>query len=152
MNQLTRILTLAILVSATLYFSACDKGGGDEKSEKEQQIDKLVGTWSASAVTYDGDDQMTDYGDFEITIAKASAEAMTFTTANRPDKLTPWDASGTFTFGSPVTSKLVRGDDVEITYAVSGSNLTLTMENYSGTGYNGRTETVAGDWVFTLTK
>ncbi len=152
MTLLTRILTLAILVSATVYFTACDSGGGEEKSEKEQQIDKLVGTWNAAAVTYDGDDQMTDYATFQITIAKASAEAMTFTTANRPAKLTPWDASGTFTFGTPVSSELVRGDGVEITYAVSQNNLTLTMENYSGTGYNGRTETVAGDWVFTLTK
>ena len=151
MNPLTRILTLAILVSATLYFSACDKGGGDEKSEKEQQIEKLVGTWNASAVTYD-DEPADGYDDFQITISKASAEAMTFTVSGRPE-LSPWDASGTFTFGTPVASKLIRGDVVEIIYAVSGNNLTLTMEEYSGTGYtNGRIETVAGDWVFTLTK
>ena len=153
MKLLSRILTLLILVSAMVYFSACEKGGGDnEKSEKEVQIDKLVGTWNAQDVTYDGDDMMADYGSFQITIAKASADAMTFTVSGRPAKLTPWPASGTFTFGTPVTSQLVRDDDVAIVYAVNANTLTLTMQNYSGTGYNGRTETVAGDWVFTLTK
>ncbi len=152
MKLLTRILTLSILVSATLYFAACDKGENEKKSEKEQQIDKLVGTWTATVVEYGGDPD-DEYDGFTITISKASAEAMTFTTSGRPAKLTPWDASGTFTFGTPVASKLIRGDGVEINYAVSGNNLTLTMENYSGSGYNGgRTETVAGDWVFILTK
>lgn len=152
MKLLTRILSLAILVSGTLYFTACDDGEGEKKSEKEEQIDKLVGAWNVSAATYDGEDQMDDYGVMQIAIARASADALTFTVTGRPEKLTPWPASGTFTFGSPVTSKLIRDDGVEITYAVSGNNLTFTMENYSGTGYEGRTSTVAGDWVFTFDK
>jgi hypothetical protein len=152
MNLISRILTLLILVSATIYFSACDGGKENEKSEKEVQMDKLVGTWSAQAVTYEGNDQMTDYQNFTIAITRVSSDAMTFTTTGRPGKLTPWDASGTFTFGNPVASKLVRGDDVTVTYTVSGSNLQLVLDNYSGSGYNGRTETVAGDWIFTLTK
>ncbi|HLT73521.1 MAG TPA: hypothetical protein VKZ68_00505 [Ohtaekwangia sp.] len=152
MKLLTRILSLAILVSGTLYFTACDDGEGEKKSEKEEQIDKLVGAWNVSAATYDGEDQMDDYGVMQIAIARASADALTFTVTGRPEKLTPWPASGTFTFGSPITSKLIRDDGVEITYAVSGNNLTFTMENYSGTGYEGRTSTVAGDWVFTFDK
>ncbi len=153
MKLISRILTLLILVSATVYFSGCGKDGDeDKKTEKELQIDKLVGTWNAQAVTYDDDDMTADYESFQIAFAKASGDAMTFTTSGRPGKLTPWPASGTFTFGTPVTSQLVRDDGVNIVYAVSANTLTLTMENYSGTGYNGRTETVAGDWEFTLTK
>ncbi len=121
-------------------------------SSKVLLIDNLVGTWHTQSVTYDGDDQMGDYAGFQISILKASGEAMTFTTSGRPAKLTPWDASGTFIFGPSPDSQLERGDGVELKYAVDGNTLVLTMENYSGTGYNGRTSTVAGDWIFTLTK
>ena len=115
-------------------------------------IEKFEGTWNAQAVTYDADDMIADYGSFQIAFAKGSSDVMTFTTSGRPAKLTPWPASGTFTFGSPSTSQLVRDDGVTIDYDVNTNSLQLTMENYSGTGYNGRTSTVAGDWVFTLTK
>lgn len=153
MKLIARILTLLILVTSTVYFTSCDDGGDDDKkSEKELQMEKLVGTWNAQAVTYDGDDMMADYGSFQLTIAKASADAMTYTVSGRPEKLTPWPASGTFTLGTPLTSQLLRDDNVSIVYAVNANTLTLTLENYSGTGYNGRTNTVAGDWVFTLTK
>lgn len=152
MKLATRILALMILVGSTVYFSSCDDGGGEEKSEKEVQIEKLVGKWKATAVTYDGDDKLDDYADFEITIAKASADALTYTISGRPAKLTPWPANGTFTFGTPVATQLLRDDQVTVVYAVNNNTLQLTMENYSGTGYNGRTETVAGDWVFSLSK
>jgi len=152
MKNLARILSVLTLVAIAAFFAACDGGGGDDESEKEAQIDKLVGVWTAQSVTYEGDPN-TDYDNFSITITKASSEAMTFTTSGRPaGKLTPWDASGTFTFGSPVASKLQRGDNVTVNYTVSGTNLQMTLENYSGTGYTGRTGTVAGDWVFNFTK
>jgi hypothetical protein len=155
MKQLARILSLLILVSATVFFYACDGGGEDGPSEKEKQIDLLVGTWTATAVTNDGDSQMDDYTGFKITITKSSSEAMTYVTEGRPaGKLSPWNANGTFTFGSTVSTDLVRGDNVPVKYSVSGNSLTITLENYSGEGYlvPGRTETVEGDWVFTMTK
>jgi hypothetical protein len=157
MNLISRIVTLLILVSATIYFSACDGGGDNKKSEKEVQIDKLVGTWKVtpggSVTSEDQGDVTSDYASFEIAITKESAEAMSFTTTGRPAKLTPWPPNGTLTFGTPVASKLIRGDgNVQISYVVSGNNLTLTLDDYSGTGYNGRTEGVAGDWTFNLTK
>jgi hypothetical protein len=151
MNQLNRILSLFLLVGVTVFFAACDGGGDNEKSEQEIQIEKLVGTWNATNVTYEGNTN-ADYSTFQLVIGKSSNSAMTYQANNRPAKLTPWPPSGTFTFGNPVASKLVRDDQVTITYNVSGTNLTMTLENYSGTGYQGRTETVAGNWVFTFTK
>jgi hypothetical protein len=155
MKHLSRILSLLILVSATVIFSACDKGEGGGTSEKEKQIDLLVGTWEATSVTNNGDSHSTDYENFTITIAKSSSEAMTYVTAGRPaGKLSPWNANGTFTFGDNVTTELVRADNVDLTYVLSGSTLTLTLPDYSGEGYlvPGRTGTVDGDWVFTLSK
>lgn len=154
MKQINRILSLVILVVATVYFTACDDKSGNEKSEKEIQIDKLAGTWEASSVTYEGDPN-ADHANFSITITKVSAEAMTWTVTGRPaGKISPWNANGTFTFGSPVSSTLVRDDGTNVKYNVDGTNLVLTLENYQGTTYEvpGRTSSVAGTWVFTMTK
>jgi hypothetical protein len=153
MKHLARILSLLILVSATVFFAACDKGDPAEKSEKEVQIEKLVGEWNISTVTKDGAAQTADYTGFKITFTKSSSDAISFTTANRPaGKATPWDANGTFTFGNPVATVLLRDDDVTVQYNVSGTSLTLTLEDYSGLGYTARPASVEGDWVFTFTK
>jgi hypothetical protein len=153
MKLFTRFLSL-MLVSCIVLLTACDDGDGDEKSEQEVQIEKLVGTWNATSVTYNGDAN-TDYDNFSITITKSSNDLMTFTTSGRPaGKLSPWDASGTFTFGSPVTTKLIRGDgNVTVDYTVDGTVLQLKLTNFSGAGYQvPRTESVAGNWVFTFSK
>jgi hypothetical protein len=155
MKHLARILSLLILVSATFFIASCGGDGGNEPSEKEKQIDLLVGTWTATSVTNDGTPHTDDYNGFQITITKSSSEAMTYVTQNRPaGKLSPWNANGTFTFGTNVSTELKRDDNVNITYNLSGSNLTLTMNDYSGEGYlvPGRTETVEGDWIFTMAK
>lgn len=158
MKHLARILSLLILVSATLFIAACDGGDGNEPSEKEKQIDLLVGTWKATAVTLDGDPHpefTEDIGNstpFTITIAKSSSETMTYTTSQRPS-LSPWNSGGILTFGTSVATQLKRDDNVNLTYSVSGSNLTLTLTDYTGEGYTaGRTKTVEGDWIFTMTK
>jgi hypothetical protein len=155
MKHLARILSLLILVSATLFIVGCGGDDADEPSEKDKQIDLLAGTWQATSVTNDGTSHTDDYADFTIEIDRSSSEAMTYVTANRPaGKLSPWNANGTLTFGANVATDLKRGDNVDITYSVSGTTLVLTMTDYSGEGYlvPGRTETVEGDWVFTLTK
>lgn len=156
MKSVARILSLLILVSATLFFAACDKGGGDEPSAKEKQIDLLAGTWQAQSVSFDGDDTYTDdYADFTLQITKSSAEAMTYVTQGRPaGDLSPWNANGTFTFGGDIATQLIRSDEVAVTYSLDGNTLTLTLANYSGEGYlvPGRTATVEGDWVFVMTK
>lgn len=155
MKHLARILSLLILVSATVFIAACDGGDGDGPSEKDKQIDLLAGTWSASSVTLDGAAQSDYTSAFKITIAKSSSDAMTYVTVGRPaGKLSPWNANGIFTFGSDIKTQLKRDDNVNITYSLSGNTLTLTLADYAGEGYlaPGRTETVEGDWVFTFTK
>jgi hypothetical protein len=154
MRNLLRILTLLILVGATVYFSACDSGSDPQKSEKQTQIDLLVGTWNSSSVLHNSINLNADFSAFKVSISQAgTAETMTFTTTGRPTALpSPWPSSGTISFGNPVTTALVFGDGSTATYAVSGSNLTITFTGYSGAGYVGRTASAAGDWVFTMTK
>jgi hypothetical protein len=157
MKQLARILSLLILVAAATFFTACDKGDDEETDETAAQIAKLVGTWGATSVTLDGvnDPHTADYADFTITISESSNNTLSYSISGRPaGGLSPWPASGTFTFGNPVTSLLNRSDNVPVTYSVSGTALTLSILDYSGEGYAvpGRVASISGDWVFTLTK
>ena len=152
MKHLARILSLLILVSATVFFTACDKSDGGGKSEKDQQIDKLVGTWTATSVTHNTDPQDAYTGTFKLTITRSSSELMTYSTAGRPSGVpTSWDSDGTLAFGSTITSDLIRDDGQTITYSLSGSTLTMTISGFTGS-YVGRVESAEGDWVFTMTK
>jgi hypothetical protein len=155
MKYLFRILTLLITVGATFFFNACESGDDPKKSEAQTQIDLLVGTWSATAVTHEGNVVTSDFDAFDLTIAQAGTnESMTYAASGRPtDVPSPWDASGTIAFGSPIASKIVLGDGATATYSVSGTTLTVTFTDYSGTGYTGgRVSSATGDWVFTFSK
>ncbi|HYF67951.1 MAG TPA: hypothetical protein VD884_07440 [Ohtaekwangia sp.] len=150
MKHVNRILSLLAL-SAMVFLTGCDKGDDNKKSENDQQIEKLVGTWTAQEVTLDTDPQ--EYPGFTITISgSAGDDQLSYTTSNRPAN-GPWPASGNLSFGSPATNKLIRsGDNLDINYQVSDAQLTMSF-NYEGDGFaGGRTAEVAGDWVFTFTK
>lgn len=150
MKHISRILSLLIITSAVVFFNACDGGDDSGPSEKEQQIEKLVGTWNATTVTLDGTPD-TRFANFKLTITKASGDAMTWTAAGRPNP-SPWDASGSFTFGTPVATQLVRDDGITISYAADGNSLTMTIPNYTGQPYSARVSSVSGTWVFNMTK
>ena len=147
-------MALSILVSATVFFASCDGGDDPKKSEKQVQIDLLVGTWKATSVTHNSTNETASYPSFQIQLAQAgTAESLTYVATGRPTGIpTPWNNSGTITFGTPVTSAFVFGDGSTPTYSVSGSTLTITFSSYSGAGYTARTSSAAGDWVFTFTK
>lgn len=150
MKHVTRILSLLAL-SATVFLAGCDKGDDNKKSKNDQQIEKLVGTWTAQEVTLDGDPQ--EYDGFKLTLSGSPGDdQLSYTTADRPAN-GPWPASGNLAFGTPETNKLIRsGDNLDITYQVSDNQLSMSFK-YQGEGFaGGRTEVVAGDWVFTFTK
>jgi hypothetical protein len=66
MKYAARLLSLLILVSASLFYASCDGGGGDEKSEEELQLDKLKGTWTIQTVTNDGTTRTDEYPNITI--------------------------------------------------------------------------------------
>jgi hypothetical protein len=153
MKYSSRILSLLALVSMTVFFTGCDKGEDNKKSAKDKQIEKLVGTWNASEVTYKGAIQ-ADYGDFQLVLSGDNGDdGVEYDANNRPaDKKGPWPAGGTLFFGDNVATQFEReGDDLDIDYLLSGTTLTLTF-NYAGSGFDGRTDEIEGQWVFTLQK
>jgi hypothetical protein len=162
MKLVSRILTLLVLAGTTVFYSSCGGGDGDSKSETDQQLEKLNGTWVIQAdadVTQDGKAPAFGYKDMELKIsAPAGSTTFTWTMTGRPD-LSPWASQGTFEFGDPVASKLKRSDDatittddITITYSVTDTELIMTFDGFVGAGYQGRTKSVEGDWHFEFAK
>jgi len=152
MKHLARILSLLLVVAVGFFFTGC-KDDDDKKSETDQQIEKLNGTWKASSVKYQGTDVTSDYSNFTITLtAAAGAKSIGYSTTGRPSgKLGPWTASGTLQFGAKPSTELTRDDDTAITYTVSGTSLGMDFD-YSGDGHLGRIESIGGQWSFQFTK
>jgi hypothetical protein len=154
MKHLSRIPSLLILVSSVLFLAGCNKDD-DGGTETDELISKLSGTWNATSVTYNGQ-QQADYADFALLITGSEGnEAVAYSTEGRPaaPKRGPWSSGGLLEFGDPVASQLVRDDNVEIAYSVTET--TLRMEfTFTGIGYDGpaRTESIEGEWVFEFEK
>lgn len=151
----SRILSLLLLVGATLFFTGCDDGDDNKTSDKQKQIDQLVGTWNVQQVTYNTD-ITAEYQNptFKLVISDNGDDGLNFVAQDRPSgKLTPWPADGGFAFGSNVATELIRSPDgITITYSVTDGALNMEFE-YTGEGYTAaKTGTVDGPWSFRFTK
>ncbi len=157
MKYSSRILSLLILVSMTVFFAGCDKGEDNKKSKKDQQIAKLVGTWNFQSGTFDG--ELEGYDDFTLVIdGDAGDDVLTYDASGRPAGKGPWPMGGDLSFGADVLHDLIRdegsADELEMTYTVTDNSLTIEFD-FTGTGYEGdgaRTENIEGTWVFNFTK
>jgi len=162
MNLLTRIVSLAILVSAGLFYSGCDGGGDDEKSQEQIQLEKLVSNdWTLQSAE-DPTDRTDEYPGMTLSISGTFAnEGGTYSYSSNatswPVK-SPWKKEDSWKFGpGSVGNKIIRlSDDQEMTYTLSNSDKQLTIEFIyaSTTGFdnNGRVAAVAGDWKFVFTR
>jgi hypothetical protein len=66
-------------------------------------------------------------------------------------KVTPWGPKGKFTFGTDVSTTLVRDDGIVVTYSVNDTQLQMsftTPAGFPGFDGEGRVENVQGKWVF----
>lgn len=169
MKYLNRLLSLLILVSAVIVLTNC--GGSDDpvKSEQQTQFEKLKFTWTMQSVTLDGvstGNAAEQFDALTLVISGTFAENGTFNyslDATPQVDASPWPQSGTWKFGSPVSSTINRLDsdldaaldDVTMSYALSNSDktLTVTINDYAGESFVvGRTASVSGDWIFTFTR
>lgn len=141
-------LTTAFFLSLILVVSCGGNKDDDPGSTpNEDQFALLEGTWTLSSVTNEGN-QVSGWEGFTITIG-GSADNMTFTTGGtQPDGTTDVWENGSFTFGSDVNT-LNRNDNVEVTIAVTETQLTA---NFNIADPNGRAEEVFGAWIFVFAK
>ena len=142
--------TVIFLALAT-YLSNCGDKKDDPKPPDptpnpiEEQLKLLAGTYDVSSVKLDGTDVTSDYPGMKITFGTDKKYA-----TSGGDFVPVWKASGTFRFKDetstpPDLTKIIRDDNVEMAYTLSGSNLTL---NFSIKDPNGRIAGLEGQYEF----
>ena len=140
-----------ILVAFIVLVSGCSSHHENERSIADQQLDKLRFTWKSSGVTLDGVAKDT-YSNFKLAASGIQGNKIFGFTAEGRPSLSPWPAMGTFAFDEidPLT-KLLRDDNISITYEVTETTLTLRF-NYAMAGFQGRIDAVKGQWEFRFAK
>jgi hypothetical protein len=113
---------------------------------KEEQLLALMNNGSSrvlasGGVVKDGYDVTDQFTGFKLAIGK-----YTYSTQN--SLAGAWPASGTWEFNNGQINSIKRDDDVVISLALNGSNLTLTFTALAPPG--GRIEGLAGDYTFNL--
>lgn len=158
MKVLTRILSLFTLLAVATLYTSCDGGDDPKKTQEEIQLDKLkANVWTLSSAELGTTDRTTDFANLKMTFTGTYVAGGTYGysfTGTRPNP-SPWPASGTWKFGSNVTTQMVRLDDdpdLGMNYVLTDTQLTITF-TYDGAGFaGGRVEQVIGDWEFIFTK
>ena len=146
-----KFILSAALIGVLFSYSGCKKTTS-EPDPKDTQITKLSYTWklTKNEAKLDGQAQ-PGYDNFQLTISGSAGQtSFGYTTTGRP-ALSPWPASGTWTFGTDFATQVVRDDGLPVTYSVSDTQLQITF-NYTGAGIAGRVNNVKGNWVYTFTK
>jgi hypothetical protein len=154
MKAAVRIFSIIILAGLTAFYMGCDGGGDPKKSETDEQIEMLNGTWQATTVTLDGTTPALDHSNFTITISGSAGNSqVNYTVSGRPEGPSPWNSSGIFEFDEMnVKQKLIREDDIPVNYSVTDGTLVLDF-TFSGTPYDaGRVSNVSGSWHFEFAK
>ncbi len=144
--------TLFYFIIGSLSLLEACKGSSDPAPDPQTaQLKLLSKTWKASDVTRDGVAQ-PGYGSFGLTIlGTAGATNFGYTTSGRPPK-SPWLGSGTWNFGTPMESTIVRdkggANELTLTYTVSDTQLQLKFQ-FTGAGFDGsRVKNLDGQWTF----
>ena len=148
-----RVLTTAFSLGVILIFTGCGGSNTPAESTQDKQLRLLSQVWKASTVTFQTDDVSTTWKNFQLTITGTKGNTtFNYSCAGRPTSNGPWDASGTWKFGTDPVTQIVRiEDNLNMTYTVTESTLTLNF-NYNGPGFKGsRVGNVSGNWVFNFT-
>lgn len=150
MNIQRTIFSIFMSAAATILFIGCSDNDKNDPSVAEQQIEKLKGSWKATAVTLD-DVAQSGYDAFTMGIMPNTAMSVSYTISYSPDR-SPWISAsgGRLFFDEPNPAiYLIREDEVNIQYAVTDTSLIMEF-TYQEEG--GRTEGVSGNWKFTFSR
>ena len=154
---------ILLLLSVGVLFSLTNCGGDSKPAESiaDQQLTKLSKTWKLTSVTLDASPvpnppaTTPSYAAFQLVITGTKgATSFGYTTSGRPS-LSPWKASGTWSFVKDQETTLITrdpdntSDKLDMTYVVSESALEISFnfQNPNG-GYQGRTDQTKGNWIF----
>lgn len=147
----TRLFIVLALLGVAASFWQCGSDSPPPEDPQDAQLKKISQTWKATSVSFNST-PVTGYESFQITMTGTTGQdTFNYTTTGRPSGiLTPWAASGTFTFGTDFATVLNRDDGTVVTYSVTSTQLQMTF-TYTGAGYTGsRINNVNGSWSFTF--
>ncbi len=150
--QSSLVFLTLIMISVTLI----NCGGEDKDPEPVTavQLEKLSYTWTLESITREGEDKLTEYADFTLSLSGSDqAEIYSYTTSGRPS-LSPWPATGAWKFGSDPKHDLIRDpgtNELAMNYQLTDESLIITF-TFGGAGYEARTKSVTGDWELTFTR
>ena len=153
MKPLKFILS-AISIGILFTLSNCSSPSPTPVPVADQQLEKLVKTWSIKTATLDGVDKTATYPGFELEISGTKGAVLFGYKAISRPSVSPWKATGDWEFGTDPVTMMVRdknnpSDKLDMTYSVNETQLQINF-TYTGKGYT-RTEAVAGNWVYTFT-
>lgn len=166
MKKLNYLLS-AVVILGVMATIGCSKDDGPSQTAEEKLFDKITGTWTASAVTYNtSDDRTTVYSGFTITLSGSSDAGYSYS-ASVPAGVDfgPFKSqtSGGWTFTNEVTD--ANASSVGITRTADALPITLFIDSETQVrleftytdddrdgNHDGREEAVSGSWVFTLGK
>lgn len=155
MKSIHKIFASLMVAGTLLGALGCKHHKDQGPDEMEVQLNKLNATWKMSSATKDN--VLVDgYGGFTLNLSgSAGNTTYTYSTARRPLN-SPWPSGGLWTFGTDVTTELIRdpagADALPITYLVTDTSLELNFV-FNGTGYpGGRVNSVSGNWKFKFTR
>ena len=147
------------IVCFLMMYSGCKKHKDEPEPVTDVQLKLLTNAfaptgqvWKATAVTLDGNPKTSDYPNFQLTLTGTKGQStFNFAASGRP-ALSPWPASGNFTFDATNPSTTLSRNDtppVTVTYSATATQLIMSF-NFSGSGYPARIGNVKGNWVFTF--
>lgn len=158
MKLITRLLSLTVLLAATLFYTGCKDDGDDTQSDQEIQLEALSSkTWALTSATLDGDPKEDDFPNMKITFSGTFVDEntiYTYSVTGTTPTPSPIPRSGTWKFGADPKTQIIRDpgtDDFPITYSLTGNTLTFQFECETCDYAGGRVSTVNGQWTMVFT-
>ena len=150
MKTLKTFLSIAVVAALTV-FSSC---GEDEPGLSFDEI--VAGTWSLSSVTVDGSDVTSDFSGFSLSLNHngPNSGSGSYSTNNGGSLLTSGEyyADGTKIYTMNESSGMTSYSITSFSLTNDNKTLTFGFNNPTTTLGGGRTEGLAGDYVFVFTK
>ena len=153
MKAVPAIIFCICVVSFILVTGSCKKGDDPKPDAQEVQVSNLSKTWKVTEVRLNNT-SLTGYSELKLVLSGSFGNALYgYNVTGAPDN-NPWPASGSWKFGNPMESKIIRDPgntkEVEVTYALTNDELRLNFI-FNGKGFPGnRTASIEGAWSFTL--
>ncbi len=156
MKRISSLLTLSLILSVTMIFTACKDDDGDGGPDPiQERLDLLSKSWNFSTVSLDTDDRTADFAGASLTVTASKSYSTTSVQTIYADV---WPASGTFDFGtgtdgSPDPDTIIRSDGVTITIDnINDTGMTLRFNFVTASANSGSSVfNIEGEYICTFT-